>query len=384
MACLLTLGGCTSVHQGIFGSLPELYEEMAAHQRAIGVAFTEGLTDRQAARTFHRHVQAIEVLRQNVAEEALALRGRTVDAGATPSAPFEVGKGVIERVVPGTTTTVWMRFPARPRQNADPADVPLFYLDRSGEVVAKAEAAYHPSLGAIIVRVPFEPSSDGTPLPEGYFEHYADAHRLIVVSHSEYQSDSLGTVAPKALVTDLPPVDITPSDSVAPIDSAAEPTARPDTVDAGAIEAAVDNPSPSFTGPRLTQRGVDAVVLGASIMGLPDRIEGLYDSKHVEKEYDEMEEEPLLTATFIRDGKEVMSVLGDEQGNIVFITIEGSNIKVEIDGRLFGTGDTLTSLYKMKGVRRDSTGAYAATFGSISFSPTPGGRIHTITVGNVW
>ena len=97
-----------------------------------------------------------------------------------------------------------------------------------------------------------------------------------------------------------------------------------------------------------------------------------------------MEEETMLTAVFYQNGQRVMTALGDEQGNLVFLTVEAPNIKIDVNGHYFGVGDPLQPLYLLKGVVIDESGAFAATYHGISIAPTPTGAIHAISIGAVW
>lgn len=370
------LSSCMSERRGIFGSLPEMYEQTASQQRDLEELLASGSADDQeAARAMRDFMQSVKSLENNATRESKSLVGRKVSVVASQASGLRVQGGEIAAVSPGAVTTVEIRVPL----DKAPAGGKAYFcfLDDDGEPVAKALGWYDARTRAVRLQVPFAISTDGVTVPEGAFDHYDLTQRLALVSESEYRQDSY---VPTEQTVKEETVD---SGAALPdtiqLDDSAILTVEPDSVLAEAEE-----PEPQWTGPVLNSNGVGEVRLGASLRALPDHIHGLYDRKKLETEIDEMEEEALLTATFYMGKQRVMTALGDEQGNIVFLTVEAPTIKIDVDGHFFAVGDKLAPLYGLRGVSIDETGAFACTYRGISVSPTPTGRIHSISIGAVW
>lgn len=371
------LSSCMSERRGIFGCLPEIYEQTASQQRDLEALLASGSADDQeAAQAMHSFMQSVKSLENNVTRESKSLLGRKVSVVASPASGLKVNGGEIAAVSPGTVTTVEIRVPM---DKAPVGSTAYFcFLDDDGEPVAKARGWYDAKARAVRLQVPFAISTDGVTVPEGAFDHYDLTQRLALVSESEYRKDSY--VPTEQTIKQPTTVDsgMAQPDTIL-LDDSAILTIEPDSLPGEAAE-----PEPQWVGPVLNSNGVGEVRLGASLKGLPDHIHGLYDRKKLETEIDEMEEEALLTATFYLGKQRVMTALGDEQGNIVFLTVEAPTIKIDVDGHFFAVGDRLAPLYELHGVAIDETGAFACTYRGISVSPTPTGRIHSISIGAVW
>lgn len=372
--CLL-LSSCMNTQNGIFGRLPVIYEQTAARQRSLEEMLASRPDDSRVQEAMSQYMHTVEQLQKNVRAEAALLMGDTVAVSATPASGYKITAGRISAVRPGVVTTVEIQIPASETPPND-RNAYICFIDEEGEPVAKAEAWYDSDIKAIRLEVPFAINPEGKTVGEDAFAHYDRTMRLRLVSANEYSADSFEGEMPGVLLT----VDQTqvPTDSAKNLDT---------------IQLAVTDSVPTaeelpeemhWDGPVLTSKGIGSVTLGSSLKAMPDHMPGVYDSKKLERQYDEMEEEPMLTASFLRDGKVVMTALGDEQGNMIFLTVELPGIKVNIDGHYFGVGDVLQPIYSLKGVVRDETGAFAATYHGISIAPTPGGLIHTISVGAVW
>lgn len=373
--CLM-LGSCMNYQPGIFGRLPELYEQTAANQRALEELLGSGDNDDTSARSaMAAFMQSVKNLQGAAEKEARVLKGTPVPVSASMASGLRPGPAVIADVNPGVVTTVEIRIPL---QQPLPAGTPAYicFLDEDGEAVAKSEAWYDNDIKSLRLDIPFAVNPDGVTVPEGTFIHYDRAMQLKFVSALEYQADNYEGVGHGTLLTLEPTEDAADTESVSDTTAAVE---IPDSV--ADSEADIE---PAWTGPVLTAKGIGALTLGTSLKALPDKMPGVYDSKKLEKQYDEMEEEPMLTATFYTEGKVVMTALGDEQGNMVFLTVESPAIKIDINGHYFGIGDSLQSIYGLKDVVPDETGAFAATYRGISIAPTPTGRIHALSIGAVW
>lgn len=370
------LSSCVSERRGIFGSLPEMYEQTASQQRDLEALLASGSADDQeAAQAMRGFMQSVKTLENNATRESKSLLGRKVSVVASPASGLKANGGEIAAVSPGTVTTVEIRVPMGKAPVGGKAY--FCFLDDDGEPVAKALGWYDAKARAVRLQVPFAISTDGVTVPEGAFDHYDLTQRLALVSESEYRQDSY---VPTEQTVKQPAVDsgMMQPDSILLDDSAIL------AIEADSVLSEAEEPEPQWVGPVLNSNGVGEVRLGASLKALPDHIHGLYDRKKLETEIDEMEEEALLTATFYLGKQRVMTALGDEQGNIVFLTVEAPTVKIDVDGHFFAVGDRLAPLYELRGVAIDETGAFACTYRGISVSPTPTGHIHSISIGAVW
>lgn len=372
----LLLTSCISKTQGIFGSLPDLYESVASLRRDLDASIDSGaFDDKDAAKAMKEFNSKLEDMMLQIQSEAKLLKGVQIPISVTEESGYNTPKAFIETVIPGFTTIVSIRIPAEagPKRLSDKKAFVCF-LDEDSLPVAKALAWYDAKQKSILLDVPFSLLDGESAPPKGAFDHYGQVTAIRLVGEKEYYSDNSEKQEGTLLTLEQPRVEISDSTSHdtssinAPVDSIANKEEK-------------DN---AWEGPVLTPKGVGVIRLGASLVDLPGHVNGLYEHKVLEKQYDEMEEEPMLTATFRNGGKTIISALGDEQGNIVFITIETSDIKVEIDGHVIGVGDPVSQLLKIKGVKPDESGAFAATYHGISFTPTPTGKIHSISVGAVW
>lgn len=371
--CVL-LSSCLNERPGMFGRLPSLYEQTATEQRHLQALLSDGSeSDSEMQDNMASFMQGVKHFEHEVKTEAARLQGQPVIIDASAASGLRPKGATIEKVNPGIITTVVINIPLAetPRQG----DIGyLCFLDEDGEPVGKTEAHYDANTHSMRLVIPFAVNPDGETVEEGAFEHYDKAMRLRLVSNSEYMADNFEGEPAGTLLTLNP--------SAQPADTLARPDTTmlltPDTT------AQAEPDAPEWNGPVLTAKGIGPVTLGASLKSLPEHLPGVYDSRQLEKQYDEMEEEPMLTATFYFEGEVVMTALGDEQGNLVFLTVESPHIKIEIDGQYFGVGDPLQPIYGLKGVKRDETGAFAATYHGISLAPTPTGEIHTISIGAVW
>lgn len=374
--CML-LTSCGIQQTGIFGNLPELYEDAAERQRAMEAMLRSGETDDEDARqAMALFMGSVRVLQANVTEEAKNLIGKEFPVTASAASGLQPEHGKITNVRPGVVTTVEINIPVHNQLRAAQPSF-LYFLDEDGEIVAKSEAWYDPQKNTLRLDVPFAINPDGHTVEKGAFQHYDSAVKLMLISEQEFRSENFNESLPSTLLS-LPPVSIQ-KDTIATEDTMAL-IAENDTVD----NKNTENEKQKWHGPILSAKGIGPVVLGASLKSLPDHLPGVYSNKRLEKQIDEMEEEPLLTATFYEDGKAVMTALGDEQGNIIFLTVESPNIKIDVQGHYFGVGDSLQPLMRLKGVVPDETGAFAASYHGISIAPTPTGLIHAISIGAVW
>lgn len=376
MALGMLLSSCVSERRGIFGSLPEMYEQAAGQQRDLEELLSSGsVDDREAAEATRAFMQSVKVLENNSRRESKALVGRRISVVASPASGLKVREGKIAAMTPGTVTTVEIQVQV---DKAPVGGVAYFcFLDDENEPVAKATGWYDAKIKAIRLQVPFALNTDGVTAPEGAFNHYDLTHGLALISANEYRRDSYVPAEEAVSQTTLDSVSVMP-DTLHLTDTAIL------TEETDSLLTQAEEPQEQWTGPVLNSNGVSEVRLGASIKGLPEHIHGLYDRKKLEKEIDEMEEEALLTATFYLGKQRVMTALGDEQGNIIFLTVEAPTIKIDVDGHFFAVGDKLAPMYELKGVTIDETGAFACTYRGISVSPTPTGRIHSISIGAVW
>lgn len=370
----LVLSSCVGEQKGIFGSLPALYEQGASRQRDLEDLLASGdADDAEAAAAMNDFMNTYTSLEQNIRREGKRLVGQLVKVLTSPASGLKAGAGVISAVTPGAVTIVEIRIPVDKAPKGNKAYV--CFLDDDNELVAKAPAWYDAAAKAVRMDVVFAMNPDGQTVADGAFDHYDQTSQLALVSEKEYNFNSYGDSNEVSLVTE--PVMETTTDSLLATDST-QLTAATDSLQTE------EEPEEKWNGPVLTSHGVEQVRLGASLRALPDRIAGLYDHKRLEKEVDEMEEETMLTAVFYQNGQRVMTALGDEQGNLVFLTVEAPTIKIDVNGHYFGVGDPLQPLYLLKGVVIDESGAFAATYHGISIAPTPTGAIHAISIGAVW
>lgn len=373
----IMLSSCMNREVGIFGRLPELYEQAASRQRDLELLLRAGkATDIQAQQAMHSYMQYTAEMARHIEQEAKLLTGSDINVTATSASGIHPTSAKITNVRSGIVTIVEISIElAAP--SADTSSAYLCFMDEDGEPIAKSEAWYDTSGQRLRIDVPFALNPDGATAPEGTFMLYDKAMRLRIVSPHEYMADNFEGDSSGALLS--LPTSLANDTSVQSSDS----VLTTETLDSLSNIQPL-NDVEIWTGPVLTPKGIGDVHLGASLSSLPSAVNGLYDHKKLDKQYDEMEEEPMLTATFYQDGKIVMTALGDEQGNLIFLTVESPLIKVDIDGHYIGVGDSLQDLLKLKGVAEDESGAFAATYHGVSFAPTPSGKVHAISIGAVW
>lgn len=376
MALGMLLSSCVSEQHGIFGNLPKMYEQAAEQQRDLEELLSSGSADDiEAAEATRAFMHTIKELKNNAKRESKILVGRNIPVIASKASGLKVSKSEIVAVTPGIVTTVEIRVEV---DKSPVGGVAYFcFLNDDNEPVAKATGWYDTKIKTIRLQIPFALNTDGVTAPEGAFNHYDLTHGLALISANEYRQDRYVPAEQAVSYITLDPVIVRP-DTLHLTDT----TILTETPDSILSEAEVSEHH--WTGPVLNSNGVSEVRLGASIKTLPEHIHGLYDRKKLEKEIDEMEEEALLTATFYLGSQRVMTALGDEQGNIIFLSVEAPTIKIDVDGHFFAVGDMLAPMYELRGVTIDETGAFACTYRGISISPTPTGRIHSISIGAVW
>ncbi len=370
------MSSCISQNPGIFGNLPEIYRHVAEQRRDVDELLADGTaTDDEAAAAARGYTASLDAMQKLLQKEAKALKGHSIPLSTSRDCGYSASSAVIEEVTPGLVTKVLIRIPVKANaERTDDRQAYLTFLDADGLPVAKSIAWYDPDAKAVRLEVPFALIEEEKAVSPEAFDHYEQTMSLRLVGYKEYNSDNVEQ--PSSTLLKLEGSPLMHGDS-ATMDSAENALLSDST--------ATDDPeAEAWNGPLLDAKGVGHIRLGAALTALPDHDEGVYDHKHLEKQFDEMEEEPMLTASFRLNGKTVATALGDEQGNIIFITIETPDIKVEIDGHYFGVGDPIPDLLKMKGVKPDESGAFAATYHGISFTPTPSGAIHSISVGAVW
>lgn len=370
------LSSCVSQKPGIFGKLPELYRQAASSRQNLEeMLASASLSDDKAALAMHEFSTGLKEIQKQIEKEAETLKGTMVPVSASNACGFKANRAFIELVKPGIVTQVIIKIPAEADSTVMANNQAyLTFTDEDNEPVAKSLAWYDKNAKAIRLEIPFALNDNENAVSPNAFCHYDMAMGIKLVSAAEYNADNSEQQSSTLL-------------KIEKFDSLNPAAGNNDTSSATNSKDSTENQEPeevAWSGPLLSPKGVGAVTLGAPLTDLPDHMEGVYDHKHLEKQFDEMEEEPMLTASFSVKGKTVITALGDEQGNIVFITVETPDIKVEIDGHFIGVGDPIPELMRLKGVKPDKSGAFAATYHGISFAPTPTGLIHSISIGAVW
>ncbi len=369
---LTTLTGCDREEEGIFGALPRIYAEMTQVENKMNRHTSNDATTPEKLKDILTELRDLEAEAQT---ECLRIKGSKVNCSASLTCGYTIADGEIANAEGGSISTVSIRIAAQ-RDSASNDQVYCFFLSHDNKIVSKEHGFYSSEANAIYINIEFNAMPSGKLCSPEFFDRYKSVSHIIIVSVDEFTSGIIPqhtrraaniTIRQDAL-DDL----ITPGNLHQPKPIEKDTVAQP------------EEEVQLYDGPVLTNDGVGEVRIGAAINDLPEHLQGIYDSRKVEMESDEMEEEMLITATFYRNGKVVMTALGDTQGNIVYLSVDGSGIKTEIDGKYFGVGDALRSLMKQKGVKRDTTGAFAAHYGDISFSSTPRGKIHSMAIGAVW
>lgn len=132
----------------------------------------------------------------------------------------------------------------------------------------------------------------------------------------------------------------------------------------------------------VTEKGVDAVAMGADIKSLPEKVADLYDSIQYTESTDEVLEETVTTAEFYMGETKIMEAYAHTDGKIICIDVTSPEIPLVIDGKAYKVGGSISEIAKAKGVKVDDSDNHV--FGIITINPDLDDKITSFMVGSNW
>ncbi len=330
---------------GLFDDIVDVCVQMSENEQEMAEKFQEAnqgkIKPDEAQQFLKQKMEEQKTLKAKLQEALQDLGEKPFPVSASEAVGVSFSEGVVTANGVGTTV---INIKAKPSAPVAGPSVYAYGLDSDNQIVYKTIGGVG-SDGRITAsfRISIFSGPSKKLIPVEQIKKYASIVKLMVVTKEEYDAGFVpGSGAP------------------APQQTTAQS-------------------APKF---ELTSQGVDKVVIGADVKKLPKSVDGLYDKVVVNSEYNAMEDETTTNATFTLNGKDVMSAMADDDGEIIWIGVTTNAVAVKIGDAYFQVGSLVKDLLKAKGVKKDES--YAAVYNGIQFNKDVNGKISEISVGSSW